>query len=113
MGDMPEREEPQSRDAGGEGSRLVNMSQLAVELGTTRQAIHAWRRAYDDFPQPRRQPGSTRDQWDLAEVRRYWDARELQPGRRTDLHDDEYPAGSPTHRTAPAAVAGAVPCSLN
>ncbi|WP_437020032.1 hypothetical protein [Streptomyces sp. enrichment culture] len=67
----------------------MNMSQLAAELGTTRQAIHAWRRAHDDFPEPQRQPGSTRDQWNLEEVRRYWDARELQPGRRTDLQGDD------------------------
>lgn len=86
---MPERDEPQSTDASEGGSRLLNMSQLAAELGTTRQAIHAWRRAHDDFPQPSRPPGSTRDLWDVDVMRRYWEARELQPGRRTDLQGDE------------------------
>lgn len=86
---MPEREEPQSTDASGGEPRLVNMSTLAAELGVSRQALHTWRRAHDDFPQPQRQPGSTRDQWDLEEVRRYWQNRDLRPGARTDLTTEE------------------------
>lgn len=82
---MPEREEPQPpRTSEGEPT-LVNMSQLADALGVTRQALHAWRRRHDDFPQPKRVPGSTRDQWDLDEVRTYWQNRKLRPGARTDL----------------------------
>ncbi|MFI9600352.1 hypothetical protein ACIHCX_10805 [Streptomyces sp. NPDC052043] len=86
---MPEREEPQSTDASEGEPTLVNMSQLAVELGVSRQALHTWRRHHDDFPQPQRRPGSTRDEWDLDEVRRYWDARDLRPGQRTDLRADD------------------------
>ncbi|MEV6836789.1 hypothetical protein AB0N17_20155 [Streptomyces sp. NPDC051133] len=64
------------------------MSQLAAALGTTRQSLHNWRRQHADFPQPRRRKGSTRDEWDLDEVRAYWDTRELRPGQRTDLRAD-------------------------
>lgn len=86
---MPEREEPPTRDASEGETRLGNMSALAAELGVSRQALHNWRRKHEDFPEPRRRPGSTRDEWDLDEVRRYWDARELRPGERTDLRDAE------------------------
>jgi predicted DNA-binding transcriptional regulator AlpA len=82
---MPEREEPQSTGAGEGEERLLNMTQLAAALGTTRQSLHSWRRTHDDFPAPRRRPGSTRDEWSLDEVRAYWDARELRRGERTDL----------------------------
>ncbi|MFE9624272.1 helix-turn-helix transcriptional regulator [Streptomyces sp. NPDC006527] len=93
---MPEREEPQSTGASEEEPRLLNMSQLAAELGTTRQSIHAWRRSHGDFPAPRRRPGSTRDEWDLDEVRRYWEARELRPGHRTDLRPGDEGGEQPT-----------------
>lgn len=86
---MPEREESQSTDAGEGEPRLVNMSTLATELGVSRQALHTWRRTHDDFPPARRRPGSTRDEWDLDEVRAYWENRDLRPGQRTDLRDDE------------------------
>ena len=86
---MPEREEPQPTSAGEGEPTYVNMSQLAAELGVSRQALHGWRRTHDDFPKPHRRPGSTRDEWDLDEVRRYWDARDLQPGKRTDLGADD------------------------
>jgi transposase-like protein len=86
---MPEREEPQSTDANGEGARLVNMSTLAAELGVSRQALHTWRRHHADFPQPQRRPGSTRDEWNLEEVRAYWQNRDLRPGARTDLRDTD------------------------
>jgi hypothetical protein len=89
MSAMPEREEPPTPD-GGEGEpRLGNMSQVAAELGVSRQYVHTWRRTHDDFPQPHRRPGSTRDEWDLDEVRRYWGARDLRPGERTDLQGDD------------------------
>jgi hypothetical protein len=89
MSAMPEREEPPTPD-GGEGEpRLGNMSRVAAELGVSRQYVHTWRRTHDDFPQPHRRPGSTRDEWDLDEVRRYWDARDLRPGERTDLQSDD------------------------
>ncbi|WP_125208670.1 hypothetical protein [Streptomyces griseofuscus] len=67
----------------------MGISALAAELGVSRQALHKWRRTHPDFPESRRRPGSTRDEWDLDEVRRYWDARDLQPGARTDLRGDE------------------------
>ncbi|MGW2742350.1 helix-turn-helix transcriptional regulator [Streptomyces sp. NPDC001450] len=86
---MPEREEPQSTDAGEREPTLVNMTTLAAELGVSRQALHNWRRTHDDFPQPRRRKGSTRDEWDLDEVRAYWGNRELRPGDRTDLRGDD------------------------
>ncbi|MFF7171115.1 hypothetical protein [Streptomyces pseudovenezuelae] len=89
MSDMPEREEPPSTDTGEGEPTLVNMSQLAAALGTTRQNLHNWRRAHDDFPQARRRKGSTRDEWDLAEVRAYWEKRDLRPGARTDLTTEE------------------------
>ncbi|MFG2468703.1 hypothetical protein ACGFXB_25055 [Streptomyces canus] len=89
MSDMPEREEPQPTDAGEGEPRLVNMSTLAAELGVTRQALHNWRRSHSDFPQAQRREGSTRDEWDLDEVRTYWENRDLRPGARTDLQDDE------------------------
>lgn len=86
---MPEREDrrPPAADEG--EPTLVNMSQLAVELGVSRQALHTWRRHHADFPAPARRPGSTRDEWNLDEVRRYWDARDLRPGQRTDLRADD------------------------
>lgn len=86
---MPERDEPQSTDADKGEPRLLNMSQLAAELGTTRQSLHSWRRSHDDFPHPQRRPGSTRDEWDVDEVRRYWQNRDLRPGARTDLTTEE------------------------
>lgn len=85
---MPEREEPQPTSAGEGESRLVNMSTLAAELGVSRQALHKWRRTHGDFPQARRRKGSTRDEWDVDEVRAYWENRDLQPGARTDLQDE-------------------------
>lgn len=86
---MAEREEPPAADAGEGEPRLVNMSALAAELGVSRQYVHSWRRTHEDFPQPQRQPGSTRDEWDLDEVRAYWEQRDLRPGARTDLVEDE------------------------
>lgn len=86
---MPEREEPPTRDASEGEPRLGNMSALAAELGVSRQALHNWRRKHEDFPEPQRRPGSTRDEWDLDEVRRYWDTRDLRPGERTDLKSDD------------------------
>lgn len=82
-------DEPQSTDATEGESTLCNMSQLAAELGTSRQSLHAWRRSHPDFPQPRRRPGSTRDEWDLDEVRAYWQNRDLRRGARTDLTTEE------------------------
>ena len=86
---MPEREEPPSTGANEGEARLLNMTQLAEALGTTRQSLHSWRRTHDDFPAPRRRPGSTRDEWDVDEMRAYWNARDLQPGRRSDLRADD------------------------
>lgn len=86
---MPEREEPQSPSADEGGPTLVNMSRLAAELGVSRQALHNWRRSHDDFPAAQRRPGSTRDEWNLDEVRRYWETRDLRPGQRTDLQSDD------------------------
>ncbi|MFI1467625.1 helix-turn-helix transcriptional regulator [Streptomyces wuyuanensis] len=86
---MPEREEPQSPDVSEGEPRLVNMSVLAAELGVSRQALHAWRRTHDDFPPARRRPGSTRDEWNLDEVRAYWENRDRRPGQRTDLQGDD------------------------
>lgn len=86
---MPEREEPQSPDSGEGEPTLVNMSRLAAELGVSRQALHRWRANHDDFPEARRRPGSTRDEWNLAEVRAYWEKRDLRPGARTDLTTEE------------------------
>lgn len=85
---MPEREEPTTDAAEGEAT-LRNMTQLAAELGTTRQSLHSWRRTHSDFPQPRRREGSTRDEWDLDEVRAYWQNRDLRRGARTDLTTEE------------------------
>ncbi len=82
MPDAPEPEKPQAED---EEGRLLNLSQLAAELGVTRQWLHALRLKDPDFPGARRKPGSTRDFWDLAEARAYYKARELRPGERTDL----------------------------
>lgn len=79
---MPEREEPQQQ----EGEReLMNMSQLATALGVTRQWLHSLRVKDAGFPPSERQPGSTREVWDLGVVRRYYEGRELRKGERTDL----------------------------
>lgn len=80
---MPEREEPPREE--GEERELVNMSQLAAALGVTRQWLHALRVKDPAFPQSTRAPGSTREVWDVAVVRAYYDARERRPGERTDL----------------------------
>lgn len=81
---MPDAQEPDETRRSEEG-RLVNMSQLAAELGVTRQWLHSLRLKDPDFPESRRKPGSTREHWDLAETRAYYENRELRPGERTDL----------------------------
>ncbi|MFJ3282472.1 hypothetical protein [Streptomyces halstedii] len=78
---MPDKKEPESSDEG----ELVNLSQLAAELGVTRQWLHTLRTKDPAFPASRRRPGSTREFWDLGEARAYYRARELRPGERTDL----------------------------
>lgn len=82
MDPMPERETPPEDEGAGE---LVNMSQLAAALGVTRQWLYALRTKDPAFPQPKRQPGSTRDLFELREARTYYRARELRPGERNDL----------------------------
>lgn len=86
---MAEREGPQPASTSEGEPTLVNMSRLAAELGVSRQALHTWRRHHEDFPQPQRRPGSTRDEWNLDEVRAYWRDRDLRPGARTDLTTEE------------------------
>ncbi|MGW1587301.1 helix-turn-helix transcriptional regulator [Streptomyces sp. NPDC002386] len=86
---MPQREEPPPTSANEGEPTLLNMSQLAEALGVSRQALHAWRRAHDDFPQPQRRKGSTRDEWNVDEVRAYWQRRDTRPGHRTDLAGDD------------------------
>ncbi|MFD5041983.1 hypothetical protein ACFWNI_33575 [Streptomyces sp. NPDC058377] len=78
---MPDKKEPEESDEG----ELVNLSQLAAELGVTRQWLHSLRTKDPTFPPSRRRPGSTREFWDLAEARAYYKGRELRPGERTDL----------------------------
>lgn len=88
---MPDHEAPPEE----EEPELMNMSQLATELGVTRQWLHALRVKDPDFPSARRTAGSTRDLWSLAEVRAYWRARNVRPGERTDLkrqRGDDKPA---------------------
>lgn len=82
---MPDQEQP----GASEGGRLVNLSELAVELGVSRQWLHALRVKDPAFPASRRRPGSTREVWDLAEARVYYDGREKKPGERTDLKPKE------------------------
>lgn len=79
MGHMPPPDEPREEDPA-----LVNMSRLASDLGVTRQWLHVLRTKDPDFPPARRQPGSTRDLFDLDEVKAYYQRRLLEPGRRTD-----------------------------
>ena len=81
---MPDAPEPEKTQADEEG-RLVNLSQLATELGVTRQWLHSLRLKDPAFPQSRRKPGSTREFWDVTEARTYYEGRELRPGERTDL----------------------------
>lgn len=78
---MPDKEESGHT----EGSELVNLSQLAEALGVTRQWLHALRTKDPAFPASRRRAGSTREFWDLAEARAYYEERERRPGWRTDL----------------------------
>ncbi len=80
MPDAPEPEEKRSEEG-----RLMNLSQLATELGVTRQWLHSLRVKDPMFPPSQRKPGSTREVWDLAEARAYYEGRELRPGERTDL----------------------------
>ncbi|MEV1020685.1 hypothetical protein [Streptomyces sp. NPDC050264] len=82
---MPDAQEPGNTQGDDEEAKLVNLSQLAAELGVTRQWLHALRLNDPKFPTPQRKPGSTRDFWDLAEARTYYRGRELRPGERTDL----------------------------
>lgn len=79
---MPEQGEPQQEKGARE---LMNMSQLANALGVTRQWLHRLRVSDPNFPASERAPGSTREVWDAAAVRAYYDARERRPGERTDL----------------------------
>jgi predicted DNA-binding transcriptional regulator AlpA len=83
MEPMPDAPEPEETQA--EEGRLVNLSQLAQELGVTRQWLHNLRVKDPEFPQSQRKPGSTREVWDLSEARAYYEGRELRPGERTDL----------------------------
>ncbi|WP_228974989.1 hypothetical protein [Streptomyces sp. DH12] len=78
---MPDKDGPEET----EGSRLVNLSQLADELGVTRQWLHTLRTKDPAFPPSRRKPGSTREFWDLDEARAYYDSRDKRPGWRTDI----------------------------
>ncbi|WP_433406931.1 hypothetical protein [Streptomyces sp. CA-146814] len=78
---MPDEREPDPVDEG----ELVNLSQMAEELGVTRQWLHKLRTTDPNFPASKRKPGSTREVWDLAEARAYYRGRELRPGERTDL----------------------------
>lgn len=82
---MPDKPEPEETHET-EEVRLVNLSQLAQELGVSRQWLHRLRVDDPGFPASKKRPGSTRDVWDLAEARAYYEARELRPGARTDLH---------------------------
>ncbi|MGX1909020.1 hypothetical protein ACWIID_09175 [Streptomyces phaeochromogenes] len=81
---MPDAPEPEKTQVNEEG-RLVNLSQLAAELGVTRQWLHSLRLKDPAFPESQRKPGSTREFWDLAKARAYYEGRELRPGERTDL----------------------------
>lgn len=78
---MPDERAPDPVDEG----ELVNLSQMAEELGVTRQWLHKLRTTDPNFPTSKRKPGSTREFWDLAEARAYYRSRELRPGERTDL----------------------------
>ena len=87
---MPERKEPPSAEGEQE---LMNMSGLAAALGVTRQWLHALRVKDPDFPPSERLPGSTREVWDLHTMRAYYEARERNPGERTDLKPKGKPSG--------------------
>lgn len=98
---MPDAPEPDATPEA-EENRLVNLSQLAQELGVTRQWLHALRLKDPAFPPSRRKPGSTREHWDLAEARAYYKGRELRPGERTDLKKAKEKTGDGTDEGGPA-----------
>jgi hypothetical protein len=104
---MPEPEE-QRHGAGDneEGAReLKTIPQLAPDVGMSRQQLHRLRVTDPAFPSPRRVPGSTREKFDLHEVRAYLKGRVLRPGERTDLKakrkQQEQQGGAPGDEDAP------------
>jgi len=81
---------PLSPDGREEDKPAMTIGELAARVGRARQLLHRLAsNPNEPFPEPVRQPGSTRTYYDVAAFDAYWQAREagLKQGRRTDLED--------------------------
>jgi len=66
-----------------EGSRLITLKQIELEHGVSRSALHTYRRSAS-FPQPVPVEGSTKTQYDAAEVAAWFEANPKQQGKKRD-----------------------------
>lgn len=66
-----------------EGSRLITLKQIELEHGVSRSALHTYRRSAS-FPQPVPVEGSTKTQYDAAEVAAWFNANPKQQGKKRD-----------------------------
>ena len=66
-----------------EGSRLITLKQIELEHGVSRSALHTYRRSAS-FPQPVPVEGSTKTQYNAAEVAAWFEANPKQQGRKRE-----------------------------
>lgn len=78
---------PKSPDSEGV-PRLMTVTEIAEEHGVTRQTVHSYRKR-GVFPKPVEGEGSTRPRFRADEVAAFFAANPKQPGKRTDLTDQQ------------------------
>ena len=91
---------PKSPDSEGV-PRLMTVTEIAEEHGVTRQTVHSYRKR-GVFPKPVEGEGSTRPRFRADEVAAFFVANPKQPGKRTDLTDQQQ--GEPMATPAPTTV---------
>jgi predicted DNA-binding transcriptional regulator AlpA len=69
--------------------QTMSITAIAQLVGLTRQRIHSLATSDPNFPRPQIKPGSTRVEYDRAEVEEWWANREVRQGRRTDLEKQQ------------------------
>lgn len=83
-----------------EGSRLITLKQIELEHGVSRSALHTYRLSAS-FPQPVPVEGSTKTQYDAAEVAAWFHANPKQQGKKRDQFIS-HQQGDPVTTTADA-----------
>jgi len=63
----------------------MTITEIAALLGRSRQLIHRLATTDATFPRPLLEAGSTKPKYDRAAVLAWWENRDVQQGRRTDL----------------------------